>query len=69
MDPLTIALLIRTLATALPHFMTLLQQVEDEAGKPLDEMTDDELVALLRARTKTTEELLEEGRRRARDNS
>lgn len=67
MDPVTMALLIRALSTAVPHFLTLLNQVESDAGKPLDEMTDDELVALLRTRTKTTDELLEEGRQRARD--
>jgi len=31
-------------------------------------MSDEELVALLRTRTKTTDELLEEGRQHARDN-
>jgi len=68
MDPLVLVALIRVLAGVVPHFLTLLQQIEDEAGKPLDEMSDEELVALLRTRTKTTDELLEEGRQRARDN-
>ena len=69
MDPLTIALLlIKTLTTVVPNFLTILNKVEAEAGKPLDEMNDEELRVLLSREIKTFDELLEEGRQRARDN-
>lgn len=69
MDPLTITLLlIRTLTAVVPNFLTILNKVESKAGKPLDEMSDEELRGLLKGEIKTFDELLEEGRQRARDN-
>jgi len=67
MGLLEIVLLIRTLATTLPLFLTILDRVEERAGKPLEELTDDELIALLSQETLTTAQLLAEGRARARE--
>jgi len=65
MELLELLMLIRTLSETLPKFLTLIDTVEAKAGKPLDQMTNSELVLLLREETKEFDDLLEEGKRRA----
>jgi len=62
-----ILMLIRTLSETLPRFVTLIDAVETKAGKPLDQMVDSELLILLREETEEFDDLLEEGKRRARE--
>lgn len=52
---------IRELGSLLVPLLTVLDRVEHEAGKPLEEMTDKELVELLAKKTEDSEDIFNRG--------
>tara|TARA_Y100000310_G_scaffold330161_1_gene401333 strand:- start:377 stop:577 length:201 start_codon:yes stop_codon:yes gene_type:complete len=53
---------IREVGNLLVPLLTVLDRVEHEAGKPLDQMGDEELLALLSKKTRDSQEIFDKGR-------
>lgn len=53
--------MVRELGSLLIPLLTVLERVEHEAGKPLDEMTDAELVRLLSKVTEDSKDIFDRG--------